>query len=77
MNELREQRRSLRMSQERLARRAGIFRYRLALAELGDVELTPVEVERLESALRREARRLREVTLEIERTASPEAIARS
>jgi predicted transcriptional regulator len=59
MNELRTHREALGISQSRLARLAGVSRFKICLFELGDGKLTSEEQDRIRAALRTEAQRLR------------------
>lgn len=53
-------RKLMRMSQHKLSKAAGVSRFKIALAELGEGTLTPDETARIDHALRAEARRIRE-----------------
>lgn len=55
---IKPERRKLRISQTRLARLAGVSRYKICLHEIGDGELSSQELRRIEIALRKEAVRL-------------------
>lgn len=63
--QLRYTRRSLQLSQSKLARLSGVSRYKICDFELGSGELSPVEQERIRRALRTEAERLRKVSTEV------------
>jgi predicted transcriptional regulator len=56
------------MSQRRLARLSGISRFKICTYELGDASPLPAEENRLIEALRAEAERLRNISLEIDFT---------
>ena len=56
---IRPERRKLHISQPRLAKLAGVSRYKICLHEIGDAELSSQELRRIEAALRKEAGRLR------------------
>ena len=62
--QLRYTRRSLQLSQSKLARLSRV-RYKICDFELGSGELSPVEQERIRRALRTEAERLRKVSTEV------------
>ena len=57
--EVKSERQKLQVSQARLARLAGVSRYKLGLAEFRAARLTAAELARIRRALRREAVRLR------------------
>jgi predicted transcriptional regulator len=59
-------RRALQISQSRLARLAGVSRFKICLFELGDGSLSTDEQMRISAALEAEAERLRNVTVQIE-----------
>jgi predicted transcriptional regulator len=59
MKQLRPHRVALGLSQTRLARLANVSRFKICLFELGDGKLTTEEQDRIRTALRAEARRLR------------------
>lgn len=60
-NEIRHQRKRLRMSRLELARRASVSRYRLYAYEVGDgPALTMEEIARIDEALRREGQYIRQ-----------------
>jgi len=59
MKNLRSHRNTLRLSQTRLAKLAGVSRFKICLFELGDGELTEEEKGRIHTALEAEAQRLR------------------
>jgi hypothetical protein len=58
MEDFKTQRRALRISLSALSRMADVSRYRLVTFELSGSPLRPDEEERIQSALRREAARL-------------------
>ncbi len=58
-DDLKAQRLGLKLSQSRLARLSGVSRFKICLHELGDTELAPDELQRIETALRQEAECLR------------------
>jgi predicted transcriptional regulator len=59
-DEIRKQRRHLRMSRLELARRAGVSRYRMYAYEVGDgPALTAEEIARIREALKREGADIR------------------
>ena len=62
----RTQRTTLRLSQSELARRSGVARLRIHLAELGDRELTPDEEAKVRAALQTEIDRLRNLPASVE-----------
>lgn len=57
------QRKSLRLSQSELARRSGVPRIRIHLAELGDRKLTVDEEAKVRAALQTEIDRLRNLSV--------------
>lgn len=61
--DLRSHRKSLGISQSRLARVAGVSRFKICLFELGDGSLTVDEENRVSAALQVEVERLREIPI--------------
>jgi predicted transcriptional regulator len=57
---------SLGVSQSRLARLAGVSRFKICTYELGDRALTHEEQSRIRVALEKEAQRLRDISIQIE-----------
>lgn len=62
---LRSCRLALGISQCRLARLAGVSRFKICVFELGDGSLTPEEQARISSALQAETDRLRNVSVQV------------
>lgn len=66
MNGLRSNREALGVSQIRLARLAGVSRFKICVFEGGDGDLTAAEQARIRDALQAEAKRLRSISLQID-----------
>lgn len=64
--DLKDKRVRLKLSQLRLARRAGVSRFKLCLYELGEGTLNPREIALLESAIAEETRRVKRMLGEVE-----------
>jgi predicted transcriptional regulator len=62
MKQLRSNREQLGLSQTRLARLAGVSRFKICLFELGDGQLTDDEQRKIKAALQSEVDRLRSLT---------------
>jgi predicted transcriptional regulator len=62
MMDLRARRTALHLSQSRLARLSGVSRFKICLHEMGDKTLSAQDLERVETAIRREAQRLHGLT---------------
>jgi transcriptional regulator with XRE-family HTH domain len=65
---LKTNRTALRISQSRLARKANVSRFKISMYELGDGNLTPDELLRIQEALQAEANRLRNLPVGLELT---------
>jgi predicted transcriptional regulator len=65
--DLKDLRRKLKISQTRLAQMSEVSRFKIALYELGEGTLSADECSRIVEALRSEARRIQEETLDIAR----------
>ncbi len=63
---LRTARSDLAISQSKLARLSGVSRFKICCYELGDGSLTPEEQARLREALRAEADRIRNLSIEVD-----------
>lgn len=61
MENLKEHRSRLGLSQAKLARLSGVSRFKICTSELGDTTLTKRDQEKIRQALQTEAARLREV----------------
>jgi predicted transcriptional regulator len=61
MNNLRNNRNALGLSQSKLARLSGVSRFKICTFELGDTTLSENEQDRVIAALQAEAARLREI----------------
>lgn len=61
MIKLRSRRETLGLSQSKLARISGVSRFKICMFELGGGSLSPVECQRIKSALEAEAARIRSV----------------
>lgn len=66
VEDLRACRVSLGLSQSRLARLAGVSRFKICAYELGDRALSHEEQSRIRAALESEAQRLRDISVEVE-----------
>ncbi len=70
MNELRSHRGLLGISQTKLARLAGVSRFKICLFELGDGQLTADELDRIRAALKAQADHLRSLPVDLDLDAS-------
>jgi predicted transcriptional regulator len=66
VKDLRAYRTAIGISQSRLARKAGVSRFKICTYELGDRSLTADEQSRIREALQAEAERLRKISTDIE-----------
>lgn len=66
MNRLRSNREALGVSQIRLARLAGVSRFKICLFEIGDGDLTAAEQGRIRDALQAEAERFRNIAIQLD-----------
>jgi predicted transcriptional regulator len=74
VQDLKDLRKRLSLSQLRLARISGVSRFNIALAELGDRPLRPDEAAKIDSAIQREAARLSQEIQAIASTQSGKGI---
>lgn len=72
---LRAQRELLRISQTRLARLAGVSRFKICLFEMGDGELSEAEEQKIDQALEAEAARLRNIAVQFEASGKVNSVA--
>ena len=56
----------LRLSQSRLAKLAGVSRFKICLFEIGDGGLTPEEQNRIRAALEADAERFRNISVQVD-----------
>jgi predicted transcriptional regulator len=75
MKQLRTHREALGISQSRLARPAGVSRFKICLFEIGDGKLTEDELTKIRAALNGEIQRLQRLsaTVDLARMSAPEA----